>query len=1114
MGLLNDEFYNELGNRPAPQRATPTQPTAPTTISAEQQAQKFGGAVGSPEYYNYQANRSIASRLPRELASTLGVQLPEQEEWDTLSGGAKVAAVGQASAAAVGRMIRDLPREIVKAPIRAGLTIAAPWVELAQGKPGSLESLSKSKPVELPWLGSVPTYFQTFEEARQSGMGPLAATLFTTGTAAGDVSLVGGLGEAAAVATRPRAKITPGQTVATTQPLKNALISDSSGMRAVKAPEGAASEYYTLPKTVVKEQFGGNTNNTFLKVTPAGEGSVELSVVQVRNGALPKAVDFVKGKLGVPQKTYEGNFGPEIKLQSKTIKVSREEMSETSKAASALSDEDSARILTSIPPKALKGFENKPVTSDQLTNLDNIGRANGIEPGVRDAVMRTITGKNVVGELTQAEYVNLAQTLGTFNNLSKYGPDVPTVNIFSQYMAPQRHWMRTYEETSGIPLYSDVYVPMEESVRLRDVFRDSYRNQAREIFGKYEGTGFGEERRLISAYMRGEKDAIDANPSLTPETKAELVKIATDMRALYDQVGPKVDVPTDIFLQDYQPRIQNIGGIHQLYKEGSEIPKELEFFAKFKRKGNLQGVQVDDALALFDIYINSGSNRLFLNPALERIGSLADQLPNNLKGSVKSYVFEKMGYAGRLEQFLDSFVPSVNQKLGINLPPDTARQFTNLTLSTMYSGLLSSPATWFRQTFQYPLFGYARLGPKFAREAMQKGLTKEGIEEVRQAGFLVDLGVPYGEELTKDITAFGRAGNIYKNVSQKVIAPNSMADNGMRSIVYHQTKMQFEDALARYNSGKITWDKFEKELDMGSLSPVDQNIIRQRLASGDIDGAFQNLVREVIDETNFPYRKGASSRIGYGLGGKLGTSLLQWPIEAVATLSRWTKTGQWDKIIRFYAASTAIQRTMQDTFGFDFTRSLFLGPFNNVYSPFVRAGLDTINAFSAFMQNNKEDFNKNSDAVVRTLKAAGIPAGVEIQNVQKFFRSYNAGPDANGNYAVLNDQKEVSYTTDFAGLFWGVLMGFPTMEKEEARNLTQDIRNAQFDRKQVKERVLELLQQEKYDQASELMAETGVGVTAQDLDDYYIPYNERVFQSLPAQLKAQFAPRVYPEITQ
>lgn len=1226
-------------------------------LTPAEQTSKFGGIVGSSEYLKTKAEGSFLQYLPKQLAETVGIHLPDDQTWDQMSLPDKGLTAAKASASMLGRMVLDLPREIVKAPVRVGLTLAEPWARLANGDAKAGIQLGQGTPTTLPWLGQVPTLFQTFDQARASGMGPLAAYALLVGTTAGDLAITGSLGESMAAAFRPRGKVTPsavpgvpgaqgsidsflkslsgresagsggynaigiptkhgralgkyqvmeeylpgwskqylGREVSADEfvknpqlqeqlvktrvdqlykkygnyedvasvwhsgrplaearaagakdglgtktetyvqdimksmkgsstevktstpmqvaPIQSAIIKDAAGIgKAVSKRPGSISEYYSLPKTVVKDKYGTSPNTTFLKVTPAGSQSVEISVVQLRGGVLQKGIDYIKDHTGNPTKRYEGDFGPEMKLESKVVDIKPTESMTAAKAATDMTETDATQLFRSIPAKPLKGFDTKPITGDQIRTLEEVGNYNGVEPSIRDAVVRSVTGKEVVGDLTQAEFVKAAQTLQSFSPSGKFSLDLPTPGLITKAIAPQRHWMRSYEESSGIPLYSQIYVPMEEATRVRNVFRDSYRTQAREVFGKYADPSFAEERRLVSAYMRGEKDSILKNSALTSETKADLVKVADGMRVLYDKIGPQVGVPTDIFLKDYQPGVRDLGGVFNIYKSGSnEFPTMKEFFAKQKKTGDLGGVQIDDSLALFDIYANAGSNWMFMKPTLDRVKEVSGQLPESVRGAAKNYVEEKMGYGGKLEEFLDNMVPGINKKLGINLPPDTARQLTNYGLSTMYSGMLSSPATWFRQAFQYPLFGYARLGPRYAVEGIKKGLSKAGMEETRKAGFIVDLGVPYGEELVKETRTMGHLSNAYKNATQTIIKPNSIADAGQRSIVYHQGKLQFDDALSRYNSGKITWDKLEKEMDFDSMSPVDRNIIRQKLIQGDREGAFNHYIREVIDETNFPYRRGASSQLGYGLSGKLTTSLLQWPIEAGHVLGRWASTGQWDKLIRFYAASSAISRTMKDTFGFDFQRNLSPGGmFGNFWSPYVKTAIDSVNAFSSFFQDNKQDFNKNADSIVRTLKAGGIPAGVEIQNATKFFKSYSRGPDSDGKYAVLTNNGEVSYYTDFADLFWGQLMGFPTNAKEGAARTTKEITNAQFERTQVKQHIMQLMQQEKYDEAGKLMGDYGISVTPKDMDDYYIPYNERVFQSLPGPLKAQFANQVYP----
>ncbi len=1081
-------------------------------ISPEDQAGRFGGPVGSEAYYRYKADHPYQSFLPQQIGTSFGLKFPDMETWDKMTRLDQASHIGEQTLETGVRMLLDLPRQVLIAPVRFAVSNYQAWNKLAKGEiqgqgEQAIFSAAEDKPLELPWLGAIPTYWKTYKDARQSGAGPLGSTLLTGGTALGDITIAGSLAEGLAKGLQPRTAIKEGQPVTNTGPIKNALIEEQGKLTPIKKAE-STNEYYRLPKTTAKD-VGGSTNNTFLKLSPAGADTVEVSIVQVRSGKIPETVDFIKGKLGHPVSTYSGDFGPEIKLQSKTVPISKTVQAE----AAPLSEEAAAKVLSSISPKPLKGFETKPITPDQIGNLNLIGQVNGLEPGIVDAVVRNIASNKAIGELTQAEYVKAAQSLASFNNLNKYAPDASAVNIFARYGSPQRHWTRTYEEKTGIPLYSEGYVPMEEAVRLRDAFRDSYRNQAREIYGKYSGTGFAEERRLVKSFMEGDQGSILANDKLTPQAKADLVQIANQMRPLYDKLGQTFDIPTEVFLKDYQPHVQDLGGIYQIYKEGQPIPKELSFFADFKRKGSLQ-TQIDDSLALFDIYTNAGSNKLFLNPALERAGKLGEQLPKSIQGSLRSYIQEKLGYANQLDEWLNNVGTNINKKLGTNLPPDAVRQVMQLAMDTTYSGAMGlNPGTVLRNGLQYDLVAYPRLGPKFYGDALKTALTKEGMAEVKAAGFLVDRGELYGQALTKDVTIGGKAVNLYRKGTQATLAPFSAVEELNRARTYWQVKYQFNDALAKYNSGKFSWSQLENELDFQSLSPIDRNIIRQRLVSGDIKGAFENLAREVIDETQFPYRRGASSRITYGTTGKIGTQFGQWNIEFVHTLGGWIKQaiqGHPDKLIRFAASSAAIQRTLSDTLGFDFTRSVGTGPFNAQLSPFIKTSVDFVEGLNNWKQGNAEALNENKDNIARTLKSLGVPAGVEIQKWNNFWQSYNKGPvGPDGQYGVFDQRGRLQYYTTFDDIFWQ-MFGFPTNKREEYLRQAQDLRNAKFDYGQVKSKVLELYQQEKYDEANNLINEYGIKISPGDFDQYYIPFTDRTFQALPTSLKGQFAPQLYP----
>lgn len=1099
-------------------------------LTPEEQIKKYGGVVGSDAYLKYQADNPYESFLGRSLGETVGITYPDQQTWDKMTFMEKTRWTLAGAANAAAKMVVRAPRELVKAPVRLGYSFAkmeqGGWQsakELAGAKP---EIKTKREEINVPWLGTIPSYAQSYEDARKSGMGPWAAGLVTANTTLGDVTIAASLAESLKSGlSRPRV-VAGKQVVNDVAPVKQALLEDAAGTKSVvKAPASSVNEYYSLPETVAKAN-GGSSNNTFLKITPVdaagSEGMVEVSVVQVRKGLVQKLRDKISPKGNL----YDGDFGPEIKIQSQRIPTGQDPFSELDpivppskpaapriEADGTVAPETPEPPAFSILPKPLKGFENKPVTTEQITNLRQIMGANKIEPNTATAVMRNVTGKSAIGDLTQGEYVKFSQTLATFNRSAQYLGGEGAVNVFSQYLSPQRHWMRTFEEKSGVPLYSDIYAPMEDAIRLRDVFRDGYRNKAREIFGDYAGPKFAEERRLVKAYMEGDKSAILENPKLSPQVKSDLAVIADKIRPLYDELGAEFGIPTDVFLKDYQPHVKNIGGVFMVYKDAAEdIMNQLSFFADYKRTGSLTP-QVDDALALFDIYTNAGSNKKFLNPVLERASEVGNALPPTLKNSVKSYIGEKLGHAGRVEQYINEMGPVLGNKLGLNLPPDIGRQMTQFIMDTSYSGALGlRPGAVIRNMLQNPLMTYPRLGPKFYAAAVKKALTAEGRAVLAEKGFTVDLGTPYGYELVKESAnvggRVGQAQQFYRKATQATLKPYSAADQFTRSATYWQAKYQWDDALTRLNEGKLTWNQFENEIDFQSLSSVDRGLVRKKIIDGNTEGAFDHYVRDVLDETQFPYRKGASSRVTYGLAGKLGTQFGQWNIEFVHTLGRWVKTGQWDKLIRFHAAATLTERTIKDTFGFNVDNWTGVDAVSPTPAPFVQFAQEFGGLISSWKDGSAETLEEHKDALIQQFKTMGRPAGLQIENWNNFWQSVKGGQRDDGQFPVYSRNGKLKYYAPFKDIWWK-MWGFPSDAMSKDEKSLKDMRNAKFDYSQAKQKVLELWQQEKYDQATDLISEYNVQLTPQDFNAFYIPQTQRSYQALPAALKANFAPQVF-----
>jgi len=760
-----------------------------------------------------------------------------------------------------------------------------------------------------------------------------------------------------------------------------------------------------------------------------------------------------------------------------------------------------------IIPEARKGLELRPITQSQLDNLKAIGNMKQMDPAVRDSVVKTLTGKETIGELTEGEYVRVAQTLAKFGE--KYGVMDKTLgpqDWIQSIVSPPRHYFSYLEDTYGYPVNSQIYQPMERAQQLVKTLDASIQPELDGIFGKYSSPKMIEERRLIDAYVRGDTNAIHANNTLDPVVKTELIDIADKLKAWDNQYGEVLGVGKEAYLANYGgPKITKLGGVVPQYKNLDVTPSK-EFFAKFKREGSLDPY-IDDPYASRQIYIKEGAKALHYKPVLENFEAMKESLPPTIFKQANSYVQEKLGKLGGLEKFLDSFVPKLNKKFGLELPADATRQAISYGLSSMYSGLVGTPSAIFKQLFQLPTFVYSRLGTRFAKEALIKATDPAQRARVAKLGYLNEIAQPYGAELAQDFNPASAAGKLFKGYTQATVKPMTYVDNDIRIKTFLQAEDQWNDALNLYKDGKIQWNNLESKLDFNAFSKSNRNIIRQKLIDGDEAGAFDVYMRDIIDETSFPYRTGSGAKAGYGMAGKLATGLLNYTIESTNVLTKWMTSGQWEKIIRFAGNAKIIDETMKDEFGFDFGDTLYQ-KFLGITSPVVGLVGSVYGYFKGIIDNNRTDMNANASDIIRTLQS-GMPSGIVAKNATNFKKSINAGVDSEGKYAIYDTYGKLVRNGDFTDLFWGTLMGFPTVEKISERNLYTDIRNTQVEEAEIKSKVNQLLREGKYDEMEKLINKTGVQPSDNAMESMYTPRLQKSFESLSGEKQIQFAPAVY-----
>lgn len=1084
-------------------------------ISAEEQTRKFGGAVGSPQYWADKEKKAQEhpywNFLPQKLGNAiLGMQFPGMETWDRMTTGDKVSHVAEQVAEAPIKLALGLPAYVLKTIPSLGAVAIRPIVERTLN-PEKLAKSEQDHPniaIDPIYSPAVQAYHDSLDAGHSDGVATVAG-LLQGGVEILNRALVGhGLYTATKSLVRPPQSLAPGEGI-------NMRPQDVPVPKPPANPEATpASMYFSHPSTIegqLRENYGVTGGRLFTKITPAGEGTVQVSVIQTKS----PLVSSMKSRIGIGDSSLvSGKLGPEKVLDSHIVKVGEVPIPEGQTPA-----------IRPYPDKPIPGTEMNPVTTEQVNNLSTISTVNGLDPAVKDSLVRMVTGKDAVGELTNAEYIKVAKTLSTMNKAGEFAPGSEAslwTKYMGQHISPAYSWMDAVQRRTGIPL-RDMHLDLKDGFRFARTTQDSYFTKLDEIFGDLAGSKGTTERRLIDAHMQGDSAAIMNNPNLTPEAKGKLLEVVHNLAKFYETTGPELGVGPEFFKKNsagyYAPDIADIGGIEPRYKGDSTVPTQYSFFAKEKKQGGMYP-RVDDALKLAQIYVRQGARAKFLDGPLSRIADdpksgnmtinqngVEHTIPKEFTNTFRSTVQEMLGYQGKFESFLDDVSGRINKALNRNLPPDLGRRANQAVFSYMYVNGLDSPGTAIRNLFTNEAFLHAKFGSENWFQVQKSVIDPAAWKAFRESGLGGEQGSAYGADL-------GTIEGGVKNAAQIALKPTSMADDLGRFKAYQHTKFQFEDAVSKYNQGKLTFEQAQKAMGLDSVSPIIADRIRSQLIAGETKKAFEQLAQNNIEETNFPYGRGEGGRPTFGTAGKVATFLYKWNIHAAHMAGNWIRTGQYGNLIRYYAASNAIVQSMKQFNGTDFSNAMYMGPLSMKFPPAVQLGLDIIQGAQKQIDGNDQAINQKQQDIARTLKTFGIPGGVDTANWQNFWRAYSNGPvDEQGRYLVLGPdgralEKEPVYFSDlFKRLF-----GLATETKTGSSDLKSQMSDYTYEKSQDSRKVAELRNAGKDAEADKIVnkwAARGENVepTAAAYEAFDIPQVERQFENLTPAGQMRFAPQ-------
>ena len=804
--------------------------------------------------------------------------------------------------------------------------------------------------------------------------------------------------------------------------------------------------------------------------------------------------------------------------------------------------------VTSVMRRPLKGQGDKMVKGSQIDEIKYLQEQKKFGEEDLFLVSKMLNGKTNLNELTQNEAFAISETLrGIADPLKAEAgrvfdlPDIGGIGTFvglnKSWTHQGRRWMADYQREAmarGLnhPIYDEVYIPIQLGLRLRDGafirFNDSLLN---DIYGKYAKPKFSEERRLIDAYLRGDREIIALDKTLSDEVKAELTKIADSQKAWYEKARKDpAGTMSEKYAGIYSPELREKGAT-KLYKTKGELQKELTAFYKFQRTEEALTPYIDDPLTLMQIYAHGFYTQKFVKPAYDHAVKVIDPLPPKVKEAMTDHVQEVMGYKDDLEKALNRFGEKLSKNTGGRIPPDALTKGIDVLSKNAFFGALLSPMAPIRNFFQFAFISIPDLGFKYALQGWKSGFDPTKVREMRRRGILTNTGTEYGGEAVKEpakgLTGLaGKGIEKYTNAQEWALkATYGTMDTISRTGAATGVEQRFYDHWNALVEGKITQSEFEHGIDMASYDPITQQMLRSRFSKGDqasIEEANEIQLMLTVDREHFPYRKGTQTRAHYGMRGREGLKFSQWVWEYSFTISDWIKRGQWDKVVRFLGIGSLVKNTFEEAYGIDISKWVTQGPFGGMpMGPMASLIVETMSMAKNISYQNHEAVDDNWRNISNVIKLHG---GVAVGPVQKArndkfaetIRRREAGvvvsPDPEKPFSIISSTGKHVRWASFTELLLDTSGFLPIEESEQSSRLNVTYLETKKRNKQIDEAMREYVNTGDIAGALESLIDDNVPIPdiRMKMKSYGVDLDDRLYERLPVDIKIKLFKLFYP----
>lgn len=247
----------------------------------------------------------------------------------------------------------------------------------------------------------------------------------------------------------------------------------------------------------------------------------------------------------------------------------------------------------------------------------------------------------------------------------------------------QGYYMAFSQDLFGRDIYQTITTEAKKMTTFTRLWTDRLIN----ILQKHKTTSL-QARERIGRLLDGQ----EVQGATTAERAA-----ATEVRRLFYGEGPgqalhgEFGIPASMWLQDYLPHVRS-RSVEELDRMLATMePRYRNFFAEFHRRGD-----ITDSYDVLDVglrYLRAGAKKKFLEPALEQIQPLVDQMHPDRRRLFEGMVNNVFGRPSDQERLIDSTLRNmlnpIFRAFGRQFPDRPTQEISRFTALATHLGTLA-----------------------------------------------------------------------------------------------------------------------------------------------------------------------------------------------------------------------------------------------------------------------------------------------------------------------------------------------------------------------------------------------------------------------------------------